>query len=69
MWDQLYGTQQLLMAGGVTAGDTVLYKEYDLKTHRKIRNIDESLYLVFAPTGNATVTDFSFTQSTLLRLP
>jgi hypothetical protein len=71
MWDNLYGAEQLFQGAGAvnTLGDTVAYKEYDIRSHRKLNNMSETLWLQIAQEGNALTTGFSFTQSTLIRLP
>lgn len=70
MWDQLYATEQFFMAGSTpTLNEPVLYKQYDIRSHRKLPNLDDTLVLQIAATGLITIKDFSFTQSTLVRLP
>ena len=69
MWDNLYATE-LVFSSGATGGDiSTSYKEYDIRAHRKMGNIGETLWLNLAQQGNTVLSGFSFTQSTLLRLP
>ena len=52
-----------------TTSDHLLVKEFDVKSHRKINTPDETLWLTIVGTGNTTLVDYAFQQSTLLRLP
>jgi len=52
-----------------TTTEQVLYKEYDIKSHRLLRNLDETLLLQIIGLGNVSLEGISFTQSTLVRLP
>ena len=72
LWDAIYA-YEAFMQGGVnttqeTQGPLALFKSYDIKTHRKIENLKESLLFQIAPTGNSTVEDYSWTQNTLVLL-
>ena len=72
MWDTLYSAQQILNSGSaVAAGPTlpVLYNQYDIKSHRKLRNIDQTLHMQVAAQGSAVLHEISHTASILLRLP
>jgi hypothetical protein len=72
MWDQMYTSEQekggenLLVAAGTA---NTLYKEYDIKTHRKLENIGDTQILQIVSTGNAVPNEISYTMSLLMRLP
>ena len=68
MWDFVYAAEEQLNANSGTGGTNVLYKQYDIKSHRKIRQLKDTLWLSIGANGNVIPTDYSFTHSTLLRL-
>jgi hypothetical protein len=47
----------------------VLYKTYDVRSHRKLDNVNSSLWLTLSETGNAVLTDYSYTASILMKMP
>ena len=75
MWDFLYMNemwQQSVGAQTVSSTTTLypVYKTYDIKTHRKFKNLDDTLWLQVVSQGLDVVpNDLSFTHSTLMRLP
>lgn len=54
--------------GIAAAGNYVLTREYDLKSHRKLRALDDTLYLQLAASGQATYVNYSICHATLLRM-
>jgi len=74
MWDQIY-TASTEVGGGIanvtvnTTDDKFLYKAYDIKSHRRLQNQEESLLMDITEIGTITIQEISFQQSTLLRLP
>ena len=67
MFDNLYAADQVLQAGSISI--PTLYKEYDIRTHRKLANMEETLFAQFTQQGNATMTAVDYTTSILLKLP
>lgn len=49
------------------AGTYYMYEEFDLKSHRKMHQLNDTLFLQFASTGQAVQTDISYTYSILCR--
>jgi hypothetical protein len=72
LWDQLYVYKTFAQGGNLTsiatAEHVALYKEYDLKGHRKLSNIGDSLLLQVAPVATGSIANYSFQQSTLVLL-
>lgn len=50
------------------AGAVPLYGEYDIKAHRKFRSIDDTLFLQFAASGNAVITNYSLSYAILTKI-
>lgn len=73
MWDVLFCHDQNTQdTGGLTFTSTLdnfLYRSYDIKAHRRFRNVDDDLLLQLTAIGNITLQDYSFVQSTLVRVP
>jgi len=72
MWDQIYFSEALMNGQTETDLATVprsVYKQYDVRTHRKLLNMGDTLILQLSATGDATMTEISFTHSTLLKMP
>ena len=69
MWDQLYASEVVAQSSITTApvNVPVLYRAYDIKTHRKLENIEQTLWASFVETGAASIIDYSLTYSILLR--
>jgi len=68
LWDQLYRTEAV-SAGEASAIANVLYKEYDIRSMRKIHNLGQTLGLSFQPTGGVTAYTVSMTGNVLLLMP
>ena len=73
VWDKIY-YDDLLANGGSNFATTnpQLYKEYDVRSHRKLLNQADSLIMDVIPRGNVTfgATDaVAYTSSVLLKLP
>jgi len=70
MWDNLYGTEFLMSSSPAgTAGELVFFKRYDIRTHRKLTNQEESLLLVLAPVNAFEILNYTYSQNTLIKLP
>lgn len=70
-WEELYISQQV-MAGGVrptAAFDTVLYRDLDIRSKRKLRGMGETLGVQLVASGNASITGVSLTGQALMLLP
>jgi hypothetical protein len=50
-----------------TTSQHMMYKTLDIKSHRKLKNELDTLYLTLTGTGNMNITDYTIQQSTLLR--
>jgi len=71
LWDTLYCYESIMQGrsdAAVPPDGLAVFKDYDIKTHRKIGNLKESLMFQIAPTGSAIVTGFAWTQNTLVLL-
>ena len=68
LWDDMYVYKTLAAAGGGTtvpaSTDVPMYAEYDLKGHRKLANIGDTLLFQIAPTG-ASVVNYSLNYNVL----
>jgi len=73
MWDKIYLADVLASnATNFSTGAITLYKEYDIRSHRKMTNQRESLWLQLQPQGDLTVgagDGYELTGSILLKLP
>src|SRR5262249_21774092 len=69
--EQLYVNETIVQNGqGAGAAAVVpLYGSFDVRSHRKIENLQNSLILQNAVTGAATILDYSWTMSALIKLP
>jgi len=67
IWDQQYITEQIKQSG--TLADPVIYREYDVKSHRRLQDMNETLFLGVEMTGSSVGLDVSYTSSVLLKLP
>jgi hypothetical protein len=65
MWDELYGTEQLFQGGGdlTTLGDSVLYRTFDIRSKRRLKNAGETLWATLVDQGNLSLTTYSYTGS------
>lgn len=69
VYDMLYATETVKQSTDSLATTTVtLYKEYDIKSHRKLAALDDTLKVQLASSGTAVITGYSFQQSTLLKV-
>jgi hypothetical protein len=73
IWDMLY-TSETIKEGTFsptinTTDQHVLYKEYDVKSHRRFQNMDDTLWLEITEIGDMSLQSLSFIQSTLYKLP
>lgn len=67
MWDPLYAAEQRMAAGEVQASTSFsLYRNYDVKTHRRLGNLNDSLWATFTPFGNASALTTDAKYSILL---
>lgn len=70
-WDQIY-MASLWQQGqvlSVATNNFMLYREYDVRTHRKLRDFKDTQIMQLVSTGNTVTDEISFTESILLRLP
>ena len=67
IYNQLYLTESLMQ--GPVVSPFHLYKEFDVKSHRRLVNINDSLLLQTVQTGVAVLTDYSVSVGILLKLP
>lgn len=65
IFDELY-IGEALQQGGVTP--FYVTRVYDIKSRRKIQNVQDTLWFQVQPNGLATVTAYSFTMSLLVML-
>lgn len=65
MWDALMANE-LRMQGGTDPTNIYLYRNYDIKTHRRLVNLGDSLWLTVTPFGGATGLTFDSKYSILL---
>jgi len=73
MWSNMF-VSEFMSQGGIsgtvdTTNQHNMYKYVDVRSHRKLKNQLETLYLSLTGTGNMAIQDYAITQSTLLRLP
>jgi len=67
MWDNLYLTDTVMQSGETAAAVNVVYKEYDIKSHRRLENIEDTLWFSLTELGNTNIVDYAYTWSLLLR--
>ena len=69
-FEQMYVSEVQFNAGG-TSGSFSLYKNFDIKSHRKLRSPDDTLWWQSTMTGAAgnTYTDYSMVGRVLLKIP
>lgn len=69
LYDFQYAYDTLKSADNNTTTTTVvLYKDYDIKTHRSLRSVDDTLFLQLAASGNATINDYSVSVVNLIKV-
>ena len=64
-WEQLYASNVATLATPSPVDN--LYIERDIKTHRKLENLEQTLWLSMVETGAVSMIDYSVTYSLLLR--
>ncbi len=68
LFDHMYLTEYTMLTGNTgMAGEIGLYKTYDIKSHRKLQSVDDTLYLQLATTGQPMITAYSYAASILQR--
>lgn len=67
MWDMLHLSPSVIESGVTTT--PVVYKEYDIKSHRRFQNQNETLMLQLQGNGITAMTEMFATYSVLLKLP
>lgn len=70
LYDMLYATETLKYSTDSAAANLfpVLYKEYDIKAHRSLRSVDDTLFLQLASSGTAHITGYSLSMATLIKV-
>lgn len=64
-----YVTQYAMASGNTGAAGTIpLYAEYDIKSHRKLRAIDDTLFLQLAASGQTQITGYSYSAAILCKI-
>ena len=71
LWEQLYASRSFSEVEVVSSATNsfMIYKECDIRTHRKLRDLKDTQIMQLVSTGNAVPDEISFTHSTLLKLP
>lgn len=67
MWDMLHLSKQVVESSATTV--PVVYGEYDIKSHRKFQNQNETLWLQIQGNNITALTEVFATYSVLLKLP
>lgn len=67
IFDTIYQTEQQMQAGAVGATGDVAFRRYDVKSKRKLRSIQETLWLQLIPVGAIVATDWAYTMSMLVK--
>jgi len=68
LFEHMYLTEYTMLTGNTgMAGEIGLYKTYDIRSHRKLQSIDDTLYLQLATTGQPQITAYSYAASILQR--
>lgn len=68
IYSMMYATKTLSQSTGNSTGaqtNVCLYEEYDIKARRRLRAIDDTLWLQFASSGQASVTGWSYSAAIL----
>lgn len=69
IYQMCYATETLVQSTDNLAPTSIAYwKEMDIHARRRLRSIDDTLFCQFAASGNATITNYSFSQATLLSI-
>jgi hypothetical protein len=67
LWKFLSQTTQVVDSGISTTPS--VEGHFDIRTRRKLKANNDTLILLLAASGNATLVNYAFQQNTLLRLP
>jgi hypothetical protein len=71
VWEQMYDTEQIVLSGiqPASSASFYLYKEFDIKTHRRLENINHSLLMDLQPNGNVNqLSGVSYSVVALLKI-
>lgn len=69
IYDMCYATETLKFStDNLSPTNICIWREYDIKARRRLRSIDDTLFLQLAASNNATITNYSFSQATLLSI-
>lgn len=68
IYDMGYATATVMNNFSLTPTNICYFKEYDIRAKRRLRAIDDTLWLQLATSGNATITNYSFSQATLISI-
>jgi len=72
MWDKIYASDSMSNGANLQAANATLFKEYDIRSHRKLLNQADTLILNLIPEGNVTISStdsYDIVASVLLKLP
>jgi len=73
MWDKMYASESAKQGAFADVVNTTdqhyLYRELDIKSHRKFSNLEQSLMMQIIGTSGVVLTDYDLTGSLLLRVP
>lgn len=50
------------------SSELILYKEFDIKTHRSLRSVDDTLFLQLAASGQTQITGYSVSVVNLIKV-
>lgn len=68
IYSMLFAGESAMLTGSVGAQtELVLYKEFDVRSHRKLQSIDDTLFLQLASSGQSMITGYSYSASILQR--
>ena len=71
MWDEYFVSEQVVnspVANPPTAANLFAgYRQYDIKSHRRLRNLNDTVLLTISPTGNVEQLTSSIVFSMLMR--
>lgn len=71
LYDMLFSTEQAVQGGivPVASGTGFMYREYDIKAHRRLANINHTLLMTVAPSGGlANVAGIAYQTSILMKV-
>lgn len=68
VYDFLAAYETLMQTNNNAVTKVILYKEFDLKSHRRFNNIDDTLWLQLASSGTAVITDYSYSTAILTKI-